>query len=135
MLKKTIDYVDFDGNERSEDFYFNLTEAEIVQMEGSVSGGYGQLLEEIIKKQDVTSLMGAFDKLISDSYGVKDPNGRGFRKSKELLDDFKSTEAYSKLFMEIATSADAAAAFVEGILPAKAVAAAKAKNGNVTPIK
>ena len=118
MIKKTITYTDFNGGERTEDFYFHLTKAEITKMEMSVNGGMAERIQRIVSAQDQPAIIEVFEDLIKKSYGVKTPDGRGFVKRKEDLEAFMSTEAYSQLFMELATDADAAAKFVNGIVPA-----------------
>lgn len=118
MLKKTIDYVDFNGLKRTEDHYFNLTKAEIMEMELGTVGGFGDMLTNIVKTQDTPSIVKIFKKLILAAYGVKSPDGRRFIKNDEVRDDFAQTEAYSTLFMELATDAKKAAEFVNGIIPA-----------------
>ena len=118
MIKKTITYSDFNGNERTEDFYFNLTKAEITKMELSTKGGLAEMIQRIVAAQDTPAIIEVFEDLIKRSYGVKTPDGRGFAKKAEDLESFMATEAYSQLFMELATDADAAAAFVNGVVPA-----------------
>ena len=118
MLKKTITYNDYNGNERTEDFYFNLTKAEITKMELSIKGGLAEMIQRIVAAQDTPAIIEVFENLIQRSYGVKTPDGRCFVKKAEDLDAFVSTEAYSQLYMELATNADAASAFVNGIVPA-----------------
>lgn len=118
MLKKTITYTDFDGNERTEDFYFNLTKAEAMEMEMSTDGGFHKLLTKIVAEKDTKRIIEHFKDLILRAYGVKSPDGKRFIKNEEIRDSFAQTEAYSVLFMELATNAEASAAFVNGILPA-----------------
>ena len=118
MIKETRKYVDFDGVEREEDFYFNFTKAELLQMELSVKGGFHAYIEQIVKAKDETELIRLFKELLEKSYGVKSPDGRKFIKNAEVLEDFKQTEAYSDLFLELATDADKASKFVNGIFPA-----------------
>jgi hypothetical protein len=118
MKKETIKYNDFNGNEREEDFYFNLTKAELMKMELGVKGGFAEAVKRIIAAQDQPALIEIFEDLIKKSYGVKTPDGRGFRKTKEDLDDFMATEAYSNLFMKLATDAQAASDFINGVVPA-----------------
>ena len=118
MIKKTITYPDYNGNERTEDFYFNLTKAEITKMELSIKGGLAEMIQRIVAAQDTPAIIEVFEDLIKRSYGVKTPDGRGFVKRTEDLEAFMSTEAYSQLFMELATDADAAAKFVNGVVPA-----------------
>ena len=118
MLKKTITYTDYNGTERTEDFYFNLTKAEVMEMEMSTSGGLAETIQRIVAAQDAPSIIKIFKDLVLKAYGVKSIDGRTFKKSEELKEEFSQTEAYSILFMELATDADAAAKFVNGIVPA-----------------
>lgn len=131
MIKKTITYSDYNGVERTEDFYFNLTKHEITKMELGVKGGLAEMIQRIVAAQDTPAIIEVFEDLIKRSYGVKTPDGRGFVKKAEDLEAFMSTEAYSQLFMELATDADAASKFVNGVVPAdmaKQLAAENAKN-------
>lgn len=117
MLKKTITYEDYNGTKRTEDFYFNLTKAEIMEMEMSTSGGMAEMIQKIVAAQEAPAIIKIFKDLLLKAYGVKSPDGKRFIKNQELIDEFAQTEAYSMLFMELATDADAAAAFVNGIMP------------------
>ena len=117
MIKKTITYTDYNGNQRTESFWFNLTKAEVTRMEMSVQGGTAEMIDRIIDAQDAPSLISTFEKMIQKSSGVKTPDGRGFVKRPEDLEAFMATEAYSELFMELVTNATAAAEFVNGIMP------------------
>ena len=118
MLKKTITYTDYNGVERTEDQYFNLSKAEIMEMEMSTAGGFAEMVQGIVKAQDAPAIMKIFKDIILKSYGEKSPDGKRFIKSKELSDEFSQTEAYSDLFMELCTNAEASAAFINGIIPA-----------------
>lgn len=117
MLKKTIKYTDFNGNEREEDFYFNLSQAELTEMALSENGGLDELIKKIISEQDTAKLMEMFKTIILKSYGEKDLDGKHFRKSEQISKDFESTEAYNVLFMELFTSPEVATSFIEGVLP------------------
>lgn len=117
MLKKRIKYTDYDGEVREEDFYFNLNKAEIIEMELSTAGGLKQSIEKITDSKDMPQLIALFKDLIIKSYGEKSPDGKRFIKSKDLSDAFIQTEAYSELFMELATDDNAASEFVNGIIP------------------
>lgn len=117
MLKKTITYTDYNGSERTEDFYFNLSKAEIMEMEMSTTGGLAEMIKKIVAAQDAPSIIKIFKKLILKAYGEKSPDGKRFIKSDDLSASFSQTEAYSVLFMELATDEEAAAAFVNGIVP------------------
>ena len=118
MLKKSITYMDYNGNELTEDFYFNLSKAEITEMELGTSGGLVEMINKIVAAQDAPSIIKVFKDLILKAYGEKSSDGKRFIKSNELSTAFSQTEAYSNLFMELATDADEAAKFVNGIIPA-----------------
>lgn len=120
MLKKTIAYTDYEDNERKEDFYFNLTKAELTEMELSTVGGLKKMLEKIVMEQDTTKIVAIFKGIIEKAYGEKSDDGKRFIKvvnGKRLVEDFEQTEAYSNLFMELIGDADAASAFIKGMLP------------------
>ena len=125
MLKKRISYTDYNGNKREEDFYFNLTKAEIMEMQMSTNGGLTEMITHIIDTQDAPSIIKVFKEIIMKAYGEKSPDGKRFVKSPELSQAFSQTEAYSELFMELATDSDAASKFVNGIIPADMVKAAE----------
>lgn len=118
MLKKTITYTDYDGNERTEDFFFNLNKAEIMEMELGVSGGMTAILSDMIQKRDAAKIMATFKEFILKAYGEKTPDGKRFIKNKELSEAFEQTEAYSNLYVELLTQPQAAQDFMMGIVPA-----------------
>ena len=118
MIKKNITYTDYNGVERKEDFYFNLTKAEIMEMEMSTKGGLAEMIQRIVAAQDQPAIIKIFKELIIKAYGVKSPDGKRFIKNDEIVEEFIQTEAFSQLFMELATNADEAAKFVNGIVPA-----------------
>ena len=132
MLKKKITYTDYNGTQRTEIFYFNLSKAEIMEMELGTTGGYTELVQKIIEAQDTASLIKIFKDLILKSYGEKSLDGKRFIKSEEISAGFAQTEAYSELFMELATDDKAAADFVNGIIPADV--AAEAAKQNLPPL-
>lgn len=117
MLKKTITYKDFNDEEVTEDHFFHLSKAELVELEMSMDGGLSTALENIIKAEDGKAIIAEFKKIVLGSYGQKSADGRRFVKTQELRDEFESSEAYSTLFMELVTDAEAAAEFVNGIVP------------------
>lgn len=119
MLKKTFKFVDYNGNPRTEDHYFNLTQAEVTELELSVDGGLTAMIKRLVEAQNGGQIIKTMKNLILKSYGVKSPDGRRFIKNQEVRDAFVQTEAYSQLFMELATNAQAASDFVAGIIPAK----------------
>lgn len=131
MLKKTITYEDFNGNKITEDFYFNLNKLEVEELQISVDGGMQAMLESLIPEelrnnenaddivleinQNTRDIWNLFKLIVDKSYGVKSDDGKRFKKSEEILDDFRSTNAYVELIMELATDNKAAEAFVDGI--------------------
>lgn len=117
MLKKTFIYTDYNGVERKEDHFFNLSRAELAEMELSTTGGLAEMIQRVVDAQDAPQIVKIFKELILKAYGKKSDDGRRFIKSKALSEEFSQTEAYSQLFMELATNADAAAEFVNGIVP------------------
>lgn len=118
MLKKTMTYTDYNGNQRTEDFYFNLTKAEILEMEMTTTGGLAEMIQRIVKAQDIPAIVKIFKDLVLKAYGQKSPDGKRFIKNAELTEEFAQTEAYSDLFMELSTDAEKAQQFINGIVPA-----------------
>lgn len=121
MLQKSIKYVDYNGVEREEVFLFNLTKAELMEMELGTTGGLTEMIQKIIQTKDQPSIIKIFKELILKAYGEKSADGKRFIKTDEhgnpLSRAFSETEAYSNLFMELSTDDKAAAAFVNGIIP------------------
>lgn len=120
MLKKTITYQDYNGNTRTEDFFFNLSKAEIVEMElrENLQGGLKPILEAVIASNDGRQIMDTFKMIISKAYGIKSPDGRSFLKSEEISSGFLGSEAYSQIFLELVMNPNSAAAFINAIVPA-----------------
>lgn len=118
MLKKTITYTDYNGVERKEDFYFNLNKPEIVKMQSSVKGGYDVRLKGIANELNGAAIMEFFEELIRKSYGEKTDDGRRFEKSDKISEAFMQTPAYEALFEELVTNDQAAAEFVNAVMPA-----------------
>ena len=117
MLKKTVTYTDFDDNVRTEDFFFNLTEQEIAEMELSTEGGLGNFINKAVAAKSQVELIELFKKLILAAYGVKSADGRRFVKNDAVREDFMSTQAFSDIYMELVQDADTASAFFNGIVP------------------
>lgn len=117
MVTKTVTYKDYNGLERTEDFRFNLTQAELLEMEFGTKGGFAAMIKKIIDAKDTPALIRIFKDLIVKAYGVKSDDGRRFMKSDALIEDFVQTEAYCQIYMELATNEEAAIAFVNGVVP------------------
>lgn len=131
MLKKTITYTDFNGVERTEDFYFHLTEAEVSNMELDAEGGLANKIQKIVDSKDISKIKDYFQWLVLKSYGEKSDDGRRFMKSEEISKNFSYTQAYSDLWMELITETDAAIEFVKGIMPKAVVDRALQENPNL----
>lgn len=128
MLKKTIKYEDFNGNKLTEDFYFNLTKAEVAELELSEKGGLSEAIKKAVKEDDNATIMRIFKGLILKAIGVKSEDGKRFIKTDKIREEFLQTEAYSVLFMELATSENAASSFMNSIIPGDV----KPKNGKAS---
>ena len=122
MLKKTIKYTDYFGETREEDFFFNLNQAELIEMNMSQAGGIEAMIKRIIAEKDSKQIFGVFKTIIGTAYGEKSLDGKRFIKSKELTDAFFQTEAYNQLILELFENAEYAAEFIRGILPSEASA-------------
>ena len=117
MLKKTISYTDYDGNQRTEDFYFNLSKAEITEMELSMEGGMRAYIQRIIAAKSQLELVKLFKDVVLKSYGKKSPDGRLFMKNDEIRAEFEASPVYDELYMKLFTDENAAADFVNGVIP------------------
>lgn len=118
MYKETVTYTDYNGLERTEEFCFHLTKAELIEMELGTTGGLTEKLQKIIKSNDVPSVIKVMKDLVLKAYGEKSEDGRRFIKNDKLREEFSQTEAYSVIFMKLAMDSDAAAKFANGIIPA-----------------
>lgn len=118
MFKKTVTYIDYNDVERTEDFYFNLSKAEMTEMELTKEGTLSEWMQKVIDAQDVPELVKLFKEIVLKSYGEKSPDGKRFIKNEEVRAAFEQTEAYSQIFMELVGDAEAASEFVNGIMPA-----------------
>lgn len=124
MTHETITYIDLNGVERTETFYFNMSKPEIVRMQASVKGGYDVQLQSIAAGANGAQIMEFFEDFIKASYGEKSDDGRRFMKSEEISKAFMETPAYEVLFEKLVTDAGAAAKFVEKVMNANVTASA-----------
>jgi hypothetical protein len=127
MHKEIITYVDYNGIERTEELYFNLTEQELIDMQLTTAGGYTETVKAIIDAKDQPALIAIFKELLHKAHGKKTPDGRRFIKSQEILDDFIYSPAYSKLYMRLVTDDQYAAKFISGLIPAELAEKVKAQ--------
>ena len=135
MLKKTITYTDFNDVERTEDFYFNLTEAELTDMNLDENGGLAEKLQRIIDSKEIKQIKDYFKWIVLKSYGEKSEDGRRFMKSPEITKAFEETQAYSDIWMELAYNEDSASEFVNCIMPKKLIAEANKASASLSPVE
>lgn len=136
MYKITETYTDYDDNQRTEDFYFNYSEAELTDLQFSVSGGLAGMIDKIIKTNDMPKLVELFRELIQKAYGEKSNDGRRFMKSSELTKEFTETVAYSQIYMRLATDSKAAQEFINKVVPKSMKdKMQQANQQNVVPMK
>lgn len=117
MIKKSIKYTDYNGVERTEDAYFNLTKTELEEMNLSHHGTYAEQLQAIVDAKDVPTVMALFKAIILKAYGIKSEDGRFFRKSEAISKDFEDSPMYDTLMMELLQSENAAAELFLGMIP------------------
>lgn len=122
MLKKTVKYKDFNDEETEEDLFFNLTRAELVELEMSHEGGLSASMQRLIDTEDGNAIMKEMKNIILMSYGKKSLDGKRFVKNAQLREEFESSKAYDELFISLVTDADQAAAFINGIVPSELLA-------------
>lgn len=122
MLTKTITYTDFLGKERTEDFMFNYTKADVQRLLFSTKEGLPDFLKRIVREEDRTKMFGFLEEFVLKAYGEVSADGRRFIKSDELSEGFKQTNAYSELLDEFIDGGDEAiAAFVNAVVPKEAL--------------
>lgn len=117
MIKRTIEYTDFNGNKRTEDAYFNLSKVELIEIEKSIEGGLSNSIKKAIEDDNIKDLLHLFKNIILKSYGKKSEDGRRFIKSKELSEEFSQTVAFEELYFKLATDSTMASEFVNGVIP------------------
>lgn len=122
MLKKKIKYTDFNGEEMEEEFYFNISKSELSKAQLSVDGGLDVKLQKVIDSKSSPEILKMYNEFIDLSYGIKSDDGKHFRKSKEILDDFKSSPAYDELFMELINNPNKIIEFIKGVFPVEIAA-------------
>lgn len=117
MLKKTITYIDYNDQKRTEDYWFHLTKSELIELDASNEGGLETTIRKIVKETDTKRIVELVKNLVLKSYGEKSADGKRFVKSKEAAEAFMQTEAYSQLFVDLISDPDQMTAFFKGIIP------------------
>lgn len=135
MIKKQITYTDYDGNERTESFWFALNQAELLEMNLEKNGGLSNMITRITETNDYAELSRILKDLILRSYGVKSDDGKRFVKSPAMTEEFMQTEAYSEMFTELVTDAGATSEFIQGIIPQKLAAQVMAEQKKLEAVK
>lgn len=117
MIKWQVSYTDYNDNPVTEDLYFHLNKAELVEMNLNANGAYGEFIQRITNSRDYKLLGEEFKNIILNAYGIKSDDGRTFRKSPELRQEFEQSEAYATLYMELISNTDSLTKFIRGIVP------------------
>lgn len=120
MFKKTIEYTDYNGVKKTEDFWFNLNQTELTELALSPAGGLDTMLKEVISSADTETILKTFKKIILMAYGKKTPDGRFTKRTddgRKLADDFEESVVFPKIFMEISFDSDKAVEFINGCVP------------------
>lgn len=117
MLKQKIKYTDYDGNEREEDFYFNMNKLEATKFGYSKEEGLENYVKRIMSNKDASKILDLFEQFILDCYGEKSADGKRFIKTPEMREEFRQTEAFVELYFKMASDADFAASFIKNVLP------------------
>ena len=117
MIKWPITYTTYNDETITEDFYFNLNKAELIQMQFEVNGAYSNFITRITNEHDIKTLCEEFRKILLKSYGKKSDDGKRFVKSPEMAQEFEQSEAFSELYVELLTDSDKMVAFIKGVLP------------------
>jgi len=116
MIKQTVTYLDFNGQEVTEDLYFNLTNAEYVRLTGKVGGDISDYAQQLVALGKHGEMLEFIENLILSSYGVRTPDGRGFKKTKEIRENFEYSIAFSEIFEMLLSDPDKASAFASGLM-------------------
>jgi hypothetical protein len=117
MIKKTMTFENWDGEEVTETFWFHLTPAELAEMEFTMMGGLKQTLQDIVESMDTQQILEKFKLIVSKSIGIRSEDGKRFRKSEEITNDFMESAAYSPFFLELLQDSAFAATFFRGVMP------------------
>lgn len=128
MFKQNIAYVDFNGVERKEDFYFHLSLPEVTRLEAEIGRPMDEHVKDLVSNQDLKTLIDFLEKMILNSFGRKTADGKSFHKSKELRLEFEHSQAYAELFEMLLTNPELAKKFGEGVADN-----GKAKKNQVQP--
>jgi hypothetical protein len=117
MHARTMTYTNFDDEEVTEVFHFNMSKSDIIRLEAEKKGGFSEYLKEMVKTEDTPTLLAQFERILLMSFGIKSPDGKHFDKSEEISARFKNHAAYDKLFWEIFNDQDKLAEFLIEIAP------------------
>lgn len=118
MLSKEITYTDFNGVKRTETFYFNISKPELIKWQVKEGYGLDEEVTKLTKSENLKKSIEIFEKLIDYSIGIKSEDGKRLIKNDgQIASEFKETNAYEVLYMELGTDDKKAAEFINGIFP------------------
>jgi hypothetical protein len=128
MFKHTVEYTDFNGNERKEDLYFHLSLPEVTRLEAEIGKPIEEHVKELNDNQNLKDLLNFIENILLNSYGKKTSDGKSFHKSKELRNEFEYSQAYAEVFEQMFTNPELARRFGMGVADN-----GKARKNNVQP--
>lgn len=134
MYVKPITYTDYDGVQHTDKFYFNISKAELIEMDASETGGLTKRLQEIVDANETADIFKRVKSIILKAYGRKSPDGKRFIKSLEMSQEFEQTEAYSELIMEFMQNPKSFEEFMRHTLPKVDVEETAKPAGNAIPM-
>lgn len=134
MLTKAITYVDYNGNKKTKNFYFNLTKTELAKMELKSKAGLEETIKAMINEDDREKIIDMFESLVLGAIGEKSADGERFEKSEEITNAFKQHPAYDILFMELISSSKAMADFINAVVPAEISEASKGNTRTINDL-
>lgn len=117
MFSREFEYTGYDGKPKKDTYWFNLTEAELYEIDLSSVRGFTAQMNQLLKEERTKEIVDAFKGIILGAVGVISADGRKFIKSEEIKEDFYRSKAYSILFVELVSSGEKVAEFLKGAIP------------------
>lgn len=126
MIKKTVTFTNYNDQEVTKSYYFNIDKLEAAELELE----YGDLIEtveELLESSDGKKVYGIFKEIILNAVGQKSADGNSFIKNQQIRDEFAGSPALGEIIMDMFKNPEAAGPFLEGMLPASMLAEARAQ--------
>lgn len=117
MLKRAVNYTDYDGNPATLVCYFHLNKFEWLELETYTRGGLIENLENALETNNAKKTIDLLKKIILRAYGEKNPETGVFEKDDDRAVRFSKTEAFSELFYDLAYDEEKSKEFFLGLIP------------------